>query len=105
MDINNMTFFAELYNVRENPAVGMWLLYITIIVLTIIVFKLGFARKLPLLQNIVIYTFLILGCTILSLFAVGLPIIEGLIVAALILIIYKIRLHQEKKQQDHGNEV
>ncbi|MDQ0155865.1 YlaH-like family protein [Robertmurraya andreesenii] len=99
MDINNMTFFAELYNVRENPEVGMWLLYITVVILSIIVFKLGFARKLSLLKNIVIYSFLIFGCTILSLFAVGLPIIEGLMVAALILIIYKIRLKQERKQQ------
>jgi hypothetical protein len=99
-----LTFFAALYKVSENPKVGMWLLYITIIALCVIVFKLGFARKLPLLQNVVIYTFLVLGCTILTFFAVFLPIAEGLVVAALILIIYKIRLHQEKKQQEHGNE-
>lgn len=97
MNINNMTFFAELFNVRENPEVGMWLLYITVVILAIIVFKLGFARPLPLMKNIVIYSFLVFGCTILSLFAVSLPIIEGLAIAALILIIYKIRLKNEKK--------
>lgn len=97
MNPNDLSFFAQLYNVLENPELGMWLLYITTVILSIIVFKLGFARKLTLLRNIIVYSFLIFGCTILSLFAVSLPIIEGLGVAAIILIIYKIRLRNEKK--------
>ncbi|MEQ2526042.1 hypothetical protein EKG37_09575 [Robertmurraya yapensis] len=106
MDITErLTFFAALFKVNENPKLGMWLLYITIILLCVVVYKLGFARKLPMLKNVVIYAFLALGCTILTFFAVFLPIAEGLVVAALILIIYKIRLHQEKKQQSQGNEV
>ncbi|TKC18518.1 YlaH-like family protein [Robertmurraya kyonggiensis] len=106
MDITErLTFFAALFKVNENPKLGMWLLYITIILLCVVVYKLGFARKLPMLKNVVIYSFLALGCTILTFFAVFLPIAEGLVVAALILIIYKIRLHQEKKQQSQGNEV
>jgi len=104
MDITErLSFFAALFKVQENPKMGMWFLYITIIILCIIVFKLGFARKLPLIQNVVIYAFLVLGCTILTFFAVFLPITEGLVVAALILIIYKIRLNQEKKEK--GNEM
>ncbi|WP_019152940.1 YlaH-like family protein [Robertmurraya massiliosenegalensis] len=99
-----LTFFAALFKVDDNPKLGMWLLYITVIVLCVIVFKLGFARKLPLLQNVIIYAFLVFGCTILTFFAVFLPIAEGLVVAALILIIYKIRLHQERKHREHGNE-
>lgn len=106
MDITErLTFFAALFKVNENPKLGMWLLYITVILLCVVVYKLGFARKLPMLKNVVIYAFLALGCTILTFFAVFLPIAEGLVVAALILIIYKIRLHQEKKQQSQGNEV
>lgn len=97
MNPNDMTFFAELFNVRDNPQVGMWLLYITTVIFSIIVFKLGFARKISFLKNVVVYSFLIFGCTILSLFAVSLPIIEGLAVAAAILIIYKIRLRNERK--------
>lgn len=97
MNPNDMTFFAELFNVRDNPQVGMWLLYITTVIFCIIVFKLGFARKISFLQNVVVYSFLLFGCTILSLFAVSLPIIEGLVVAAVILIIYKIRLRNERK--------
>lgn len=93
----SLSFFAALFKVEENSTLGMWLLYLTIVALCIIVFKLGFAKKLPLAKSVVIYLFLILGCTVLTFFAVFLPITEGLLVAALILIIYKIRLYQEKK--------
>ncbi len=100
MDITDrLSFFAALYQVNKQPEVGMWLLYLTIVALSIIVYKLGFARKLPLVKSFVIYAFLILGCTVLTFFGVFLPIAEGLLVAALILIIYKIRLRQSKKQQ------
>lgn len=100
MDITDrLSFFAALYQVNKQPEVGMWLLYLTIVALSVIVYKLGFARKLPLAKSIVIYSFLILGCTVLTFFGVFLPIAEGLLVAALILIIYKIRLQQSKKQQ------
>lgn len=94
-----MSFFAALFNIDENPTSGMWMLYITIIVLSIIVYKLGFAKKLSIAKSMIIYIFLILGCAILTFLGVFLPVAEGLIVAALILIIYKIRLHQEKKQE------
>ncbi|MGG2064702.1 MULTISPECIES: YlaH-like family protein [unclassified Bacillus (in: firmicutes)] len=94
-----MSFFAKLYNVDVNPEVGMWLLYGTIIIFSIIVYNLGFARKLPLLKNVVIYTVLILGCTILTFFAIFLPIGEGLVVAIIILGMYKLRLRQAKQQK------
>ncbi|MCS0672914.1 YlaH-like family protein [Cytobacillus firmus] len=100
MDVSQrLSFFAALFKVHENPTIGMWLLYITIVLLSILVFKLGFAKKLPIIKSAVIYTFLILGCTVLTFLGVFLPVAEGLVVAALILIIYKIRLHQEKKEQ------
>jgi hypothetical protein len=95
-----LTFFASLYKVDANPEKGMWLLYITIFLLAAIVYRLGFAKKLPLLKNVIIYVLLALGCTILTFFAVFLPIAEGLVVAALVLIIYKIRLYQSKKRDE-----
>ncbi|MBU8877668.1 YlaH-like family protein [Bacillus sp. FJAT-29790] len=98
MDITErLSFFAALFRVEQNSTLGMWLLYLTIVGLSILVFKLGFAKKLPFAKSVVIYLFLILGCTVLTFFAVFLPIAEGLVVAALILITYKIRLHQHKK--------
>lgn len=97
MDITErLSFFAALYRVDENSDLGMWLLYITILFLSILVFKLGFAQKLPLLKSIIIYLFLIFGCTFLSFLGIFLPIAEGLVVAALILIIYKVRLYRHK---------
>lgn len=93
-----LSFFPSLYKVTENPDLGMWLLYITIFLLSVVVYKLGFAKKLPILKSLIIYIFLALGCTVLTFLGIFLPIAEGLVVAALILIIYKIRLHQSKKQ-------
>ncbi|USK36225.1 YlaH-like family protein [Bacillus sp. F19] len=78
---------------------GANILYLVILGLSIVVFKLGFAKKLPLLKAIVIYLFLMFGCTVLTFLGAFLPVAEGLIVAALILIIYKIRLHQSKKAE------
>jgi YlaH-like protein len=100
MDITEkLSFFPSLYNVVEHPKVGMWMLYLTILFLSILVYKLGFAKKLPILKSLVIYLFLVLGCTLLTFLGIFLPVAEGLCVAALILIIYKIRLHQSKKQE------
>lgn len=100
MDVfERLSFFAALFKVNENPEQGMLWLYITITILSIIVYKLGFARKLPALQSVIIYIFLLLGCTILTFLGAFLPVAEGLVVAALILIIYKLRLHQQKKHE------
>ena len=100
MDVSErLSFFPSLYRVIDNPELGMWMLYLTILFLSILVYKLGFAKKLPILKSAVIYTFLALGCTVLTFLGIFLPVAEGLVVAALILIIYKIRLHQSKKQE------
>lgn len=96
---DRLTFFAALYKVNEHPKSGMWFLYLTIVVLSIIVYNLGFAKKLPLGKSIVIYVFLLLGCTIMTFFGVFLPIAEGLFVAALVLTIYKFRLRQARKHE------
>ncbi len=99
-----LSFFAALYKVNEQPKAGMWLLYATIVVLSIIVYKLGFAKKLPLGKSAIVYFFLAIGCTILTFLGVFLPVAEGLVVAVLVLIIYKIRLYQAKKQQTEAEK-
>ena len=59
MDISDrLSFFAALYKVDENSDLGMWFLYITILILSIVVFKLGFSQKLPILKSVIIYVFL-----------------------------------------------
>ncbi|MFE4811077.1 YlaH-like family protein [Peribacillus simplex] len=100
MDIQErLSFFAALYRVDENPEAGMWYLYLTVFGLCILVYQLGFAKKLPLLKNVVIYLVMALGCTLLSFFAVFLPMGEALVIASLVLGIYRIRLHNSRKEE------
>ncbi|RHW39776.1 hypothetical protein D1B33_02695 [Lysinibacillus yapensis] len=74
--------------------------FILVFVLSAIVYKLGFAKNdLKLVQNVIIYIFLFIGCIVLTFLALFLPMIEGLIVAALILILYKTRLWREKREE------
>lgn len=92
-----LTPFAELVGIGDNPVLGFFLLYAIVTVLSVIVFNLGFARKLPVLKAVIVYLLLVIGCFVLTFFAIGLPIAEGLLIAALILGIYKFRLYQSKK--------
>ncbi|MEH7076051.1 YlaH-like family protein [Neobacillus drentensis] len=91
----SLRFFIELTDVKT----AVLLQYLYIVILAAIVYKLGFAKKLPLLKNIVIYICLLIGCFVMLIFSYALPIAEGLAGAAVLLIIYKIRLHQTKKHQ------
>ncbi|WP_445678196.1 YlaH-like family protein [Psychrobacillus sp. FSL W7-1493] len=86
-----------IYETMPNFTVSGYVLFIVIFLLSVLVYKLGFAKKLKFKQNIVIYIFLLLGCLMLTFLAFFLPVVEALLVAALILIIYKIRLKLEKR--------
>ena len=98
-----LTFFASLFDIDQNPEQGMWYLYVTVLILSVIVYKLGFARELTLLKNIVIYISLAFGCTILTFFAAFLPIAEGLFIIALFLGIYRFRLFLHRKAQSNNS--
>jgi len=87
-----------LYENMPSPDAAGYVVFILVFLLSALVYKLGFAKKLSLRQNIIIYIFLFLGCIMLTFLALFLPMIEGLIVAALILIIYKVRLWREKRE-------
>jgi len=77
------------------------ILYFIILALAIVTYKLGFAKKLPVLKSAIIYVVLALGCMMLTILAVfGLPIAEGLVVSSLILGIYRFRLHNERKDRE-----
>ncbi|SOB92149.1 YlaH-like protein [Ureibacillus xyleni] len=89
-----------LYENLPSYEVAGYVVFFLVFVLSAIVFKLGFAKNdLTLVKNIIIYIFLFVGCIVLTFLALFLPMIEGLIVAALILIIYKTRLWREKREQ------
>ena len=86
-----------IYETMPSSKSAGYVLLAVIFLLSALVFKLGFARDLKLLQTILIYVFLFVGCLILTFLAFFLPIVEGLIVAALILIIYRVRRMNEYK--------
>ena len=83
-----------------NFVIPGYITFVIIFILSAIVYKLGFAKSLKLWQNIVIYIFLFVGCIMLTFFAFFLPMVEGLFVAALILIIYKSRMWREKREEE-----
>lgn len=98
---NRMSGIARfIYENSPNYTVAGYILLAVIFVLTAIVYHLGFARAaLKKWQIAVIYVFLFLGCIILTFLAFFLPMVEGLIVATLVLIIYKVRLRRDKKKE------
>lgn len=89
-----------IYEGAPNFTVAGYILFAVIFVLTAIVYHLGFAREgLKPWQTGVIYVFLFVGCIILTFLAFFLPMVEGLVVAALILIVYRMRLRRDKKKE------
>ncbi|HET7629541.1 MAG TPA: YlaH-like family protein [Bacillales bacterium] len=93
--------FARLYGIEgEHPQRAFWLLYATILFLSAVVYRLGFARKLPLLKNVVIFIFLAVGCFVMTIFAERFPVVKCLIVIAVVFGGYKWRLHRSNKRND-----
>ncbi|MFP7202888.1 YlaH-like family protein [Lysinibacillus halotolerans] len=89
-----------LYENLPSYAVAGYVVFFLVFILSAIVYKLGFAKNdLSLIKNVIIYIFLFIGCIVLTFLALFLPMIEGLIVASLILILYKIRLWREKREE------
>ncbi|MCP8616076.1 YlaH-like family protein [Salirhabdus salicampi] len=79
---------------------GFWLLYLTIYIFSFITYKLGFARKLPLLKAFIIYMLLAIGCYVITIFAILLPMAEVLVISAVVLGIYRYRLHTERSKRN-----
>jgi hypothetical protein len=93
-------FASFLLNNEYTAHYASLILYLVIVVLSIIVYKLGFARKLPPLKALVIYVFLLFGDIILTFFAYQQPIVGVLVVSAVFLSIYKIRLKMSQKKDN-----
>lgn len=100
-DIDDVSIYLRflLENQLTNSYAGL-ILYLTIVILAIIVYKLGFAKKLPILKSAVIYVFLLIGCFILYFLSWTLPIVGALFFAALVLVIYKSRLKMSQKNNE-----
>ncbi|MFB7140561.1 YlaH-like family protein [Gottfriedia sp. NPDC056225] len=90
---------TQLINTTHDVKLSMWILYALIVVLCIVVYHLGFAKKLSILKMLVIYILLMLGCSLLTFLALRIPIVEALLASVFVLGVYKIRLHQSKKSK------
>jgi ABC-type iron transport system FetAB permease component len=90
---------SEFFLIDIGGVEGYWMLYIVITILAMITYKLGFARKLPLLKSLIIYLLLILGCFIIWFFGFKYPMAEVLVICVIVLGIYRFRLHTERKRR------
>ncbi|HEY4567405.1 MAG TPA: YlaH-like family protein [Savagea sp.] len=90
--LDRMTGVSQLiYAQASDLNTGGLILFAVVLLLSAFVYKLGFAQKIKWWQNIIVYVSLAIGCLILTFLAIYLPVVEGLLVASGILIIYRIR--------------
>lgn len=76
-----------------------WIFYVLNVVFSIIAYKLGFARKLPILKSVIVYVLLIVGTYITTIFSIlKMPMTESLIIITIVLAIYRFRLYREREQ-------
>lgn len=86
--------------VKDNFGIGstFQVLYVLNLVFGAIAFKLGFAKKLPILKSVFVYIMLAIGTLIMTVFSIfELPITESLIIISVVMGIYRFRLYQERK--------
>jgi len=93
---------SEFFLIEMGDKTGYFLLYLVIVILTIITYKLGFARKLPLLKSIIVYILLVIGCIIIWFFGFKYPMAEVLVICVLVLGIYRFRLYRERKRRNEN---
>lgn len=100
MDHHFFSDFAVLYGIQgDHPQRAFLLLFGTIVVLSAIVYQLGFAKKLPVLKTALVYVFLIVGCFVITIFAERFPVVKCLMVIAIVFGGYKYRLYRSKKNE------
>jgi hypothetical protein len=95
-------FIMENYGVEQLFNI----LYPINFVLAAIAYKLGFAKKLPIMKSIIVYILLAIGIFVLYLLFIvwsvasggaPLPLTESLFIICVVLAIYRIRLHFQRK--------
>ena|SRR5690625_1848642 len=82
---------------------SLYVFYIVVLVLSIINYKLGFAKKLPILKSALIYVLLALGAIILTILGLQLPVAEIMVIGAIILAVVRLKLGRNLGE-DEGNE-
>jgi len=94
-----------IFDYLENNFVNhmYWTFYVLNLIFGIIAYKLGFAKKLPLIKSLVVYILLAMGTFILTIFSIlRLPMTESLIIVAIVMGMYRFRLHRERKEKQES---
>ncbi len=74
-------------------------LYFIILVLSIIIYKVAFARKLPVLKSFIVYLVLALGCVLFWLMQLAkFPMIQALLITVILIVVTRVRLWYSRKQ-------
>lgn len=78
-----------------------WTMYVINFILSAIAYKLGFARKLTLGKNIFVYSMLLVGNYLTTIFSIMmLPMTESLIIIVIVLTIYRTRMYMQRKAKN-----
>lgn len=74
-------------------------LYFIILVLSVVIYKVAFARKLPPLKSLVVYFVLALGCVLFWIMQLAqFPMIQALLITVVLIVVTRLRLWYSKKQ-------
>jgi len=88
-------FIVDIFGATQTT---FWIFYFLNLILSIIAYKLGFARKLPLLKSTIVYILLAFGVIIITIFSIlEYPMTESLFIISLVLGIYRFRLYRDRK--------
>src|SRR5690625_4292812 len=80
-----------------------WIFYIINFIFSVIAYKLGFARELPLLKSVIVYILLFIGTYITTIFTIFyLPITESLIIISIVLAIYRFRMYRQRRKVNNA---
>ncbi|WP_106497752.1 YlaH-like family protein [Lentibacillus sp. Marseille-P4043] len=93
--------------VEENYGIDhlFTILYVLNLIFGAIAFKLGFARKLPILKSLFVYMMLAIGTFIITIFSIfKMPMTESLIIISAVLGVYRFRLHQQRKARTNNEQ-
>lgn len=87
-------------NVNENYELMFWVFYVLNLIFSIVAYKLGFARELPLAKSIIVYIMLAIGVYVITIFSMfKMPMTESLVIISAVLGIYRYRLHRERSSE------
>lgn len=87
-------------NVNENYELMFWIFYVLNLIFSIVAYKLGFARELPLAKSVIVYIMLAIGVYVITIFSMfKMPMTESLIIISAVLGIYRYRLYRERSSE------